>query len=56
MTSPVVDIDPDGQVFIVIPAEQPSSLRLRVSKKHLIVALVRANEVYRMNCKESKPD
>lgn len=66
MTSPVVDIDPDGEVFIVIPAvvktpepagaEQPSLLRLRVSKKHLMVASVRANKMFRMNCKESKPD
>ncbi|KAG8412962.1 hypothetical protein J3458_013385 [Metarhizium acridum] len=104
MASPVVDIDPYGEVFIVIPtavtrpqaglaneeiiaplesvegqdrnslpadrsenddsdkdpahveAEQQSSFRLRVSKKHLIMSSVRAKKMYGINCKESTPD
>ncbi|KAK9444747.1 hypothetical protein VB005_01811 [Metarhizium brunneum] len=108
-SSPVVNVDPDGEVFIVIPSPaapsrlslthqdaagkapsttateddvatedastldaysppvhpmhqaseqdgKQSTLRLRVSKKHLAMASTRARTMYQMDCKESTPD
>ncbi|KID95018.1 hypothetical protein MAJ_09033, partial [Metarhizium majus ARSEF 297] len=108
-SSPVVNVDPDGEVFIVIPSPaapspfslahqdaagkatftmvteddvatedastldayslpvhpihqadeqdgKQSTLRLRVSKKHLVMASARARTMYQMDCKESTPD
>ncbi|KHO11235.1 het-d [Metarhizium robertsii ARSEF 23] len=105
-SSPVVNVDPDGEVIIVIPSPaapsrlslthqdaagkatstiateddvatedastldayshpihqaseqdgKPSTLRLRVSKKHLAMASTRARTMYQMDCKESTHD